>query len=98
MQPWLHFMCSPGIQPNSQPQLNLFYIVSLALCLCACRMNPQPVVVDKVGPGMDYPVSLRCSEANTPLKGDKVRLTAVEVWFEQMFSGLHMLECGLAQQ
>jgi hypothetical protein len=53
-----------------------------------------------------YPLALRCSEAASPLPsgaapqtaassgaGVTARVTAVELWYEQVFSGMHMLSC-----
>lgn len=66
----------------------------MAGCLAACRMSEAPITID-ASPGVerDYPVALKCSDTSSPPKGERVRLTGVEVWFEQMFSGMHLLEC-----
>lgn len=38
-------------------------------------------------------MALKCSDTSSPPKGERVRATGVEVWFEQQWSGLHLLEC-----
>jgi hypothetical protein len=57
-------------------------------------MTAKPQAVE-ASPGgeHEYPVALKCSDTSSPPKGERVRATGVEVWFEQQFSGLHLLEC-----
>jgi hypothetical protein len=57
--------------------------------------KPPAIEGSVAGGEQEYPVALRCSDTSSPPKGERVRATGVEVWFEQQFSGLHLLECEL---
>lgn len=64
---------------------------------CVCRSHPKPIVVDSK-PGQQYPASLKCSgTANAPT-GRALALTTIEIWHEQLLTGLHMISCQAARQ
>jgi hypothetical protein len=50
------------------------------------------MVVDS-RPHMEYPASLRCSQTAGAPRSSRFRLTAVEIWHEQLLSGLHLMQC-----
>jgi hypothetical protein len=54
-----------------------------------------PAIEGSLSGAQEYPVALKCSDTSSPPKGERVRATGVEVWFEQQFSGLHLLDCEL---
>jgi len=55
--------------------------------------EPKPIAVDGSIGDNDYPMAVRCSGTVKPPAGDRFKLTSVDVWFEQLFSGLQMTEC-----
>jgi hypothetical protein len=57
-----------------------------------CRLNAQPLIVDSK-PRQEYPASLKCSQTKNAPAGRKFKLTAVEIWHEQLLAGLHMINC-----
>ncbi|WIA11451.1 hypothetical protein OEZ85_011568 [Tetradesmus obliquus] len=61
---------------------------------CSTEATGQPQKIEaSPGSSQEYPVALKCSDTSSPPKGERVRATGVEVWFEQQWSGLHLLEC-----
>lgn len=67
------------------------------LSVATCRSNPKPFYVDSK-PGQVYPASLKCSGTAGAAAGAQYRLTAIEVWYEQLLSGLHLVSCEAAKQ
>jgi hypothetical protein len=84
-----------AIDDGRTATLHFFSHPSLLLSLY-CRMTEKPPAIEgSPGSNNEYPVALKCSDTSSPPKGERVRATGVEVWFEQQWSGLHLLECEL---
>jgi hypothetical protein len=62
--------------------------------ILSCRTNTKPIAVDGSIGDNDYPKAVRCSGTAKPPAGDRFKLVSVDVWFEQLFSGLQMTECA----
>ncbi|KAF8070901.1 hypothetical protein HT031_000982 [Scenedesmus sp. PABB004] len=60
---------------------------------CSSERSAAPVVLDASGQETVYPLALKCSETVNAPRGEHFRAVAVEVWYEQLFSGLHLAAC-----
>jgi len=65
------------------------------LLVAWCRSDPNPLIVDSK-PSQLYPAVLKCSGTKAPPAGPKYKLTALEIWHEQLLSGLHLVSCAAA--
>eukprot|EP00879_Flechtneria_rotunda_P029832 GHRR01032287.1.p1 GENE.GHRR01032287.1~~GHRR01032287.1.p1 ORF type:complete len:153 (+),score=46.46 GHRR01032287.1:1191-1649(+) len=63
---------------------------------CGSESSSEAIAVDAAG-SATYPFILRCSDTEQPPKGASVRATSLELWFEQLFAGLHLKKCEAVQ-